>query len=586
MEPAPPQDNQSSSTSGTLRFSHHYHPHWLHRSWLRQLTGDDGGDSPGELTPALSSPQWDNFWRQLQEIQSQLFEDPTRNKMCLKLEGDVAVPPVWGQLRILTSAAGGTRLVALPLIAAEEWTREGREWHFHYELAAGAVAALFGVGDRHTTLLENGALPYPQLLKQQPVVIAKDLWDLQSPLQRALMSRVLHGGARADQMRTLAQLFRGLPRPHSEAGSELAWRLKTLAQLGQQLNQSGYVLSAPTFGHFDQIPGEEFVTWLAQDPPPHSEKFRRYRALAAHVALQRQGTAVVAKILQVMRPSEATALEKFWQDMITRLRQRPLGAEAFNGQALDCGWLIHPLHLFGEWLCRAQFQDGPLALPVAVFHKIGCPAEATEENFFRWLQLFRSRQELFSHWLKQPWASVALGLQKEFANFVVPESSGKLSSASSALQVAVDKEPAAEAAKPPVNPTPQTEPPKKPEIPLSTFWELAGVEASNNREGATVSPDQVLQMRKLAESELRQLQKTDPPAYQSLRNDYMKSLSESSRSALLEFQQRLPAMEFKNQLDHKLVRYMLDNPGAWRTRLERPPTAVRSDQLPPHFGDF
>ncbi len=82
----------------------------------------------------------------------------------------------------------------------------------------------------------------------------------------------------------------------------------------------------------------------------------------------------------------------------------------------------------------------------------------------------------------------------------------------------------------------------------------------------------VLGIRQTASDELLKMRKTDPDEYERLKNQYFESLEASRRKLLLDVRKRMTPDTFEQHLKHSLIKFMIENPGAWQTRKQNEPT--------------
>jgi hypothetical protein len=72
-------------------------------------------------------------------------------------------------------------------------------------------------------------------------------------------------------------------------------------------------------------------------------------------------------------------------------------------------------------------------------------------------------------------------------------------------------------------------------------------------------------MLRIANDELERMAKQDSKAYSSLKSSYFGSLEESQRGLMLDFQRRMNPGLFDQHLKQRLVRFMISNPGSWKS---------------------
>lgn len=75
----------------------------------------------------------------------------------------------------------------------------------------------------------------------------------------------------------------------------------------------------------------------------------------------------------------------------------------------------------------------------------------------------------------------------------------------------------------------------------------------------------IARMRKLATEELRRMRINNETGYITLKKLYFSSLDETGKKLVLEVQQRMQPEIFANHLNHRLVRFMVENPSSWKS---------------------
>jgi hypothetical protein len=72
-------------------------------------------------------------------------------------------------------------------------------------------------------------------------------------------------------------------------------------------------------------------------------------------------------------------------------------------------------------------------------------------------------------------------------------------------------------------------------------------------------------LRKMAQDELEVMMRQAPQAYANLKNSFLSSLDSEKKSLVLDVQRRLDSREFDRQLKPRIVRFMVEHPGTWRS---------------------
>jgi hypothetical protein len=82
---------------------------------------------------------------------------------------------------------------------------------------------------------------------------------------------------------------------------------------------------------------------------------------------------------------------------------------------------------------------------------------------------------------------------------------------------------------------------------------------------AAVSGALAARMMKTASEELAKMRAGDLTRYEQLKKAFFASLDDTSRKLLLDVQKRIQPNMFDEQLRQRLVRFMVENPGSWRS---------------------
>ncbi len=72
-------------------------------------------------------------------------------------------------------------------------------------------------------------------------------------------------------------------------------------------------------------------------------------------------------------------------------------------------------------------------------------------------------------------------------------------------------------------------------------------------------------LRKMAQYELEMMVKQAPHDYAKLKQSFLSSLDHDKRTLVLDVQRRLDSKEFERQLKPRIVRFMVEHPGAWKS---------------------
>ena len=72
-------------------------------------------------------------------------------------------------------------------------------------------------------------------------------------------------------------------------------------------------------------------------------------------------------------------------------------------------------------------------------------------------------------------------------------------------------------------------------------------------------------MMKIAAEELQKIKKNHPEQYIELKKAYLDSLDEGGRKLIFDVQKRMQSHLFEEHLRQRILRFMVENPGAWRS---------------------
>jgi len=75
----------------------------------------------------------------------------------------------------------------------------------------------------------------------------------------------------------------------------------------------------------------------------------------------------------------------------------------------------------------------------------------------------------------------------------------------------------------------------------------------------------IQKLRKMAQDELEKMIQQSPLEYAKLKQTFLSSLDHEKKSLVLDVQRRLDSKEFDRQLKPRIVRYMVEHPGTWKS---------------------
>ncbi len=457
-------------------------------------------------------------------------------------------------LRLL--AQDGDRFTAHPLFGRDEWrVRPDGELQIELEPAELGPELVLGLSDAHWDLVRRaqGKLAAGDALqKEAPLTLWRSVWlELQAQEQWLFlrMERGIQWEFRWLQLdgvfgSPLGELFDGIPLP-AAAGTLLSQRLKLLAKLGKKLCSQGF-LTKDVHEQFLALGGnapEAGVTaiWQVSRDRLAESTSEAYRSAACQALLARRQSSLLPDLVAIVL-ADSDAREK--EDACRLHRQladaklplaAPLGLDAAPNQ------LVSPLQLFWELSVRssrtARFKvpAGLLDGRAASFFQEGTPALERLAAFAEYLvedpDFVRAVRDV-------PFASLASATTQADPSFA------------QAIRGALDRRSGAV-----LDPgRPRLVTPDAPEAPSPATKKKAALN------GALAA-----RMLKVAYEELQKLKAQHPDRYRSLKKSYVESLDELGRKLMLDVQRRMQPSMFDEHLRQRLVRFMVDNPGAWRS---------------------
>jgi hypothetical protein len=488
---------------------------------------------------------------------------------------------------------GQAPLSAYKPFVADAWRREpaSGDWRIELQVAERGAELLFGLSDGYRDALgaahaEAGApvsVAPPAVNRHAPLALWRSIWhELQGAEQQLLLrfERAMQWDFNWLTLEGtfglgLGELCRGLAEPKGANkgdgkadGLELARQLKLLAKLGKKLAEHGFLAPAASgqylaLGHGqdaapqDARPAVDLtLVWqlsrerLLADPlPAFREKVtarlsRRYEVSDAAFA-------DLLLLLNGRPPAAATA--HFWRSQ--RARLAALAAE--HGAAAPAELLaasqVAPFQLlFLELALRSQRGTG-LPLPEELTGSglarvvAGSGDEtAVAECFVKFVALLASEPEWLRILREQPLACVASATTQAEPGF--KDRCRRLFTPAAALATPGEAGTASG--------------PAQRDAAASG---LAGTEGAQARATAALSGALAARMRRTASEELDKMRAQFQDRYRDLKRAYLASLDEPGRQLLLDVQRRMQSMLFEEHLRQRLVRFMVENPGAWRT---------------------
>jgi len=564
-------------------------PSWWVRAYEAAALGEGENEASGAmeqacqagLAPAFAPLELNALAMVLTSLQAQLLSRGSKPLVVspqehLKHAGTAArsrlfvfekVIQILTGVRLLVAGDGG-ELRSHALFARDRWTRPtaGGSLQIEVELAVLGSELLLGLSDAHLDLARRAAgdsAGGDLLGPNPPLAVWRSVWlELLGPEQVLLlrMERSMQWEFRWLQLEgvfglPMAELFRGLRLPETRAqAGELARKLRVLARLGRKLCAHGFLATSAADQYLaldDSNGGGLNLVWQVTRERLASDAASDYRERVCRFFLShRYDEARFTALARICLPSAAQADGMALAREVFSCIQTAAAPAHLAG--LDAGQQSQPIlpqALFLELLLR---RHGKHAFPVpdsllgGPLDELTAPhAEGVAERFLAFCRCLDDDAELVRAVRTLPFVSFAAAVtrqDKSFARYL----SEALSPASASLSPSATKAPVV--------------PRLVPETPAPA---AAASEAAARRPSALQGP-QASRMLKIAADELQKMRGSFPDRYQQLRRAYLDSLDEIGRKLIHDVERRMQPHMFEEHLRQRLIRYMVDNPGAYR----------------------
>lgn len=350
----------------------------------------------------------------------------------------------------------------------------------------------------------------------------------------------------------LQELFKGLKIPDQVLGahSPLMERLRILGRLGRKLVEHGILAWEPESSFYACSRASEGqeprLLWQANRDRSKSDEQRDFFGQLFEAFRRSSGIEALIPLWQAIAPRASTSgldLHRLWMTI-----------SEFPGGVFRVGptRVIQVHNLFFEWsIRRASFSDIALSDEIRSFEIASyCRLQGDiAADFRQFMDLVQANPDEVQGLLESPLASI--GLSGDFNNspllFRIREAIRMENASTTVLS---------DEKKSILAPIIQVE-----SITPTTEQKRSNGEVSETR---LLSLSESKMVR-IAHDELEKMLKSDPRAYESLKQNYMKSLEDSQRSLMLDFQRRMKAPLFEQQLKQRLVRFMVSHPGEWKS---------------------
>ncbi len=605
--------------STTSAHTHLILPSWWVRAYEAASAADDGDESAmaracaSGLAPVLNPQELNALGVVLDTLQRQILSGNHR-VLTIRAEEHLKHASTTVRSRLFTferimQQLAGVRVLATPeqgqrrafkLFASDAFLDGGDDGAAAVELVPTRLGPelLLGLADPHLDLVRL-ALGEPEagtiLGRQPPLGIWRSIWlELQQGLEQVLFLRMERGmqwDFRWLQLDgvfglTLDELFQGLKVPesrHPDKLAELTRRLRVLDRLGKKLAAHGFLQPAQSDQYLAVDAREERsleLVWQMGRGRLATEAMTRYRSAAADFMLRHRfedfGDAFHRLFLgPAPAPDALNAARAAW----ARLGAQSAPASAKTALSFRQTQPLLPQALFHEWRLRRQ-ATGPLPLPE--FLRSGPLAQLTAPDGDGDLE---ARFAAFCAYIGETPGLGRMLEEAAFATFASPLSkssrelrehvTGLLTPQRAAVPPADEGGSArarADDAGGAARPDGSGARPGDGARPQFGSGASAALAKRAPDEAPEVAPRQAAvsgalasRMRKIASEELQKMQASAPDRFADLRRAFFSSIDPEQRKTIVDCQRTMPTTMFDEHLRHRLVRYMVENPGAWRT---------------------
>ncbi len=460
--------------------------------------------------------------------------------------------------RVLCTHGDGS-LATVPLFVGERWLGDDAgdaTAGLTIELTPGALTheLILGVSDPHADLARamRGELTGAAVLgARASTAVWRSLWLELPVVEQQLLARL--ETALQEDRRWLSldgvvglpidELFSDVKLPEARGAGqhgELARRLKALVKLGKRLGDHGFL--TPTVGDQYLAFGEGddtrlMVVWQVARERLAADAVGRHSAAARRFLLKHRIPQVAATLCQLMPAPESA-----------RRRLDDLRTAALTHTAPATGSFNAALLLW-ELECRLAHGRDQFPLPDGVRASLveWDDGAAPAERLTRFEQLLGETPELLRAIVETPYGS-----------FASPATLGDKAFVEHALRLGRHGD----------TDLGHTSNKIKPRLVGAVATDAAAsAKPVAARPKGGVSGALTSRMRRIANDELNKMRAQHPDRYVALKRAYLESLDEAGKHLMLDVQKRMQPGMFEEHLKQRLVKFMVDQPGSWRSSL-------------------
>lgn len=524
----------------------------------------------GRLAPALSSIELVALAAVLSQLQAMLMAGVKGSLELslgthLKHAGQASRARRFAYERLLQELAGLRFIVPKganggwrthKIFAEESWeARDGQDLVLDLTPSSLGRDLLLGCADAHIELLRAlKAEPEAKMVlgREAPLAIWRSVWLDLTGIDLEIFLRLEQAmqwerrwldldGSFAVSLQTLFE--------YVGRNFDLVGRLRQLSRLGRRLLGHGYLAAGvgEQFLAFGDDQADEIqLVWQASRERRSSDAARQHvlkvSAWNHHHRLQPQAQ-LLAKVLS-HADAELTVAEALAREILDLSTSDEAILALWDGGSI----LLSPQMLFLEFALRIRAR-GLWALPEAAlggaFVSLADPAstQSVGERFAAFCTALVDEPQFVRNVLNVPLATLASEASREQALGLCKTAVDSIAAGVPAGRVEV-----------------------KPHlVPVASRTQAPQSGVATEKVKPSDAEQFASRMRKTAADELARLRAGDPSKYAALKKAFFESLDDGAKHMMLEVQRHMEPSKFEEQLRVQLVRFMIENPGAWRS---------------------
>jgi hypothetical protein len=501
-------------------------------------------------------------------------------------------------------------IVGRPLFSGESWILggpNGRDVTFMLTPGTIGLELLLGISDIHIDFLRrlrHEEVAHTTIGSQGPLMVWKSLWLEMTGIEPLLYLRLERAMQWEFKWLQLDGTF-GLPMNALFHGLEpdFGRQLKILSRLGKRFEGHGFIAQVKSDQYLAFSPddaSDPTLVWQIGRERLSSDVLSTYCTLA-HKALithhlgpnsagARIHTGALAhlceRMIRVFLPREAT-IDDFsqarntWETLFRAAHgetSEPTSLASLQSLPLESSHFLSTVVLFFELLLRSVDQDqspssNPLAVPEIIVHSpLGSLFSsqnplALEERLKAFESILQDSTELIQAFCEYPLATLTSKVsQKDLRLISLLEDKARSSLSHESLTKPLLIKP-----REPEESSRTILPPPMPTTTSSAVGvdkePSAATVAQPSQNSSTPPPASSPSSRimKIAADELQKIKKNHPERYAELKKAYLDSLDEGGRKLIYDVQKQMQSHLFEEHLRQRILRFMVENPGAWRS---------------------